>query len=102
MQRSRLSATSTPSTDSIVNDQVRIVQGSSKYSWPKIAGCVLDVPVSPFAWLELGSHPRIGVEDAPYICVALDPNEDTRLNQTPREISGPRVRSMYEQSTGLV
>lgn len=102
MQRSRLSATSTPSTDSIVNHQVRIVQGSSKYSWPKIAGCVLDVPVSPFAWLELGSHPRIGVEEAPYICVALDPNEDTRPSQAPREISGPRVRSMYEQSTGLV
>jgi len=64
IRRSRL-ATSTLTRDSIVNDQIRIVQGSSKNSWPKIAGCVLDVPVSPFAWLELGSHPRIGVEDAP-------------------------------------
>jgi hypothetical protein len=42
IQRSRLSATSTSTRDSIVNDQVLIVQGSSKYSWPKIAGCVLD------------------------------------------------------------
>lgn len=102
IQRSHLSTTSMPARDSIANDQVRIVQGSSKYSWPKIAGCVLDVPVSPFAWLELGSHPRIGVEEAPYICVTLDPSDDTRQNQIPHEISGPRVRSMYEQSTGLV
>lgn len=102
IQRSRTSATSTPTGDSIANDQVRIVQGSSRYSWPKIAGCFLDVPVNPFAWLELRSHPRIGVEDAPYICIALYPGENTEQNQTSHEISGPRVRSMYEQSTGLV
>ncbi|MCJ1404341.1 hypothetical protein MMC11_007566 [Xylographa trunciseda] len=101
-QAPRLSTTSTTIGESILNDHVRIVQGSSKYSWPKIAGCILDIPVSPFAWLELESYPRIGAEEAPYICIALDHGEDAQQNQIPQEISGPRVRSMYEQLTGLV
>ena len=102
IQSPRLSTTSTSPRASIVKDQVRIVQGSSKFSWPKIAGCALSLPVSPFAWMELRSHPRIGFEEASYVCVALYPKEDARQNSTPHEIAGPRVRSLHEQSTGLV
>ena len=91
-----------PTEEVFVNDELRLVQGSSEWSWPNIAGCVLNVQVSPFAWFELGACPRIGVEKARYVCVAMEPKAETAPNQVETEVCTPRVRSLYEQTTGLV
>lgn len=82
-----------------IRDQVTVVKG--KPLWTTIAGCDLNIDPNAFAWLELDSASRVVAEKrAPWICISWHPNRVQASRSF--EIAGPRLRSIHEQSEGLV